>query len=892
MTRLPDNLRGLTGQDLLEALSSEGDWRTLEAMWCYRDPALGELLVPHLLRSGQPDLVDVLVDEVIHSDRTNLTRDVVARHLFDSRAASTTDGAQRMLTALDDPALAGTPTALWALAWLFETDAPCADQEAIDLASMTTTIADTDVLRSAFARVGRLGVEAQDVVTSAIAGRPIPDPSSWNQAVLITGEALTIASIGRDDLIRRLLFTGAELPSIDLPPAFTALVRSTGAALLLETFSREGVVLGDQPGTGAYSLLELVDQSNGPEWQIDVAEAVAFGHHQLWVGGHQALTTAWDTGLWQEMLQRRIDADPADQLVGADALVQEAPDELVHLLPLFAAAVDPGAESGPASAAATERLRVHLANSTEGEDRAAELAFTIWPADNNSARTAVIAHTLVAAAGEDTASRGMAGACLRGALTPELLADVVPESGWVSAVVELTDDAICTAYVSALGRRTPESIPVLAQLRIHDDATIDFAVVEGLAAISPADAFDGLADRWDSLDEDDRNRLVGLLDRFSSGTEIAILDRIVSDSALGNKDRRLRACARWSQLAQLRTPLPPGVASLLSSNRDELRKAAADAVRQVCPRDDETLNELRELVALGGPIGRASREALDSICDDAATELESLRGAELRQKGVGVCRVLGLSAGDRAVALLAAHLGPDALDESLTLRRAAAAALAEVFEVRSASPAEMETIGGLLHGDNIESDVTARHSLETAHRRAELGEDAALSQLDEILGPNHRAADLVVPGEKSRLLDALQRMATRHAIGETGWEGYIAALDLVLERIGRGVYLHLGPSENLKAQLRSSPESPAWGRVIDALRNTPAGHAIVHVEVVHTMRCDRTDSHGADEVLTESDVNYATTAFRQALPLLHDAAAPMLSNPSLHVVDGVGGSAP
>ena len=334
---------------------------------------------------------------------------------------------------------------------------------------------------------------------------------------------------------------------------------------------------------------------------------------------------------------------------------------------------------------------------------------------------------------------------------------------------------------------------------------------------------------------------------------------------------------------------------MLGTGNPDLARAVAAIATQVHPSDHNTLLALRDRWATadpGDPVRSEFRAALDAIDASLAGRLAALQRGALLAEGPPLCRSLGVTAGPQGFIQLSALVGPEARDDNVGLRRAAAEALREYFSAhpREATQEMVETLGRLAVVDGGELDSTARTHLAAAFRSASLGEDAALAMFDTYIGDQHRMGEYLGT-EKAAAVAALNGVASRRAQGAPGHSGLVQQLDVVTEHVARACYLVIGPSDNMKQQIRSEPGAAGgslkYKRVIDGLRQCVT---VANMEVLHDLRCDKTEAHGADQ-LTETDVDRAEDAFRQAIVALYTALDDAwASGPDLKVVEDPSGA--
>jgi hypothetical protein len=221
---------------------------------------------------------------------------------------------------------------------------------------------------------------------------------------------------------------------------------------------------------------------------------------------------------------------------------------------------------------------------------------------------------------------------------------------------------------------------------------------------------------------------------------------------------------------------------------------------------------------------------------------------------------------------LISHVGADAIDEDLGLRRAAASALRTYVDATRLDPERLAALGA---GAASEPDAEASEHLREALAAAEMGEDAAILLLYELAGL--AAADVTAtPDElfgeqKPRLLLALKRLLVQRELGEAGWPGYVEQMDLVAEALVRAAYLRFGESEPLKAEIRRNTTKPEYGVLVKSFGKAKGFDApSVHLQALHDMRSNRTAAHHPnggplDEDAVRGAVNALETAAREII---------------------------
>jgi hypothetical protein len=363
---------------------------------------------------------------------------------------------------------------------------------------------------------------------------------------------------------------------------------------------------------------------------------------------------------------------------------------------------------------------------------------------------------------------------------------------------------------------------------------------------------------------------MSLLEQHAAANEEDLLNLIAGDSEAANSGRRARAAHRWSELATLHGDIPPGVFSLLDSARPDLNQAFAKVAMTVQPRDDQTLLRLREKWIQGGKIGDAARTALDAVATGVVETLGPLTGPARRSEGPDLLRVLGVTAAENAFDSLISHVGADAIDDDLRLRRAAASALRTFVD---AIRLDAERLAALGAGAASEPDAEASDHLREALAAARMGEDAAILLLYELAGlaatDVTATPDELFGEQKPRLLLALKRLVVQRELGEAGWPGYVEQMDLVAEALVRAAYLRFGDSESFKTEIKKNSTKPDYGVLVKSLGKAKGFDApSVHLQSLHDMRSNRTAAHHPnggplDEDAVRGAVNALETAARE-----------------------------
>jgi len=235
-------------------------------------------------------------------------------------------------------------------------------------------------------------------------------------------------------------------------------------------------------------------------------------------------------------------------------------------------------------------------------------------------------------------------------------------------------------------------------------------------------------------------------------------------------------------------------------------------------------------------------------------------------------RILGVTAAENSFESLVSHVGADAIDDDLGLRRAAASALRTFVDATRLGPEDLAALGA---GAASEPDAEASDNLREALAAALMGDDAAVLLLYQLaaLAPADVTAtpDELFRDQKPRLLLALKRLVVQRELGEAGWAGYVEQMDLVAEALVREAYLRFGDSEALKTEIRKNSTKPDYGVLVKALGKAKGFDGpSAHLQSLHDMRSNRTAAHHPnggplDEDAVRGAVNALETAAREII---------------------------
>ncbi|MHB1785187.1 MAG: hypothetical protein ACYCS7_03425 [Acidimicrobiales bacterium] len=861
------------GADFLACLEVEQDWLSVQALWQWGSttdlPALADLMA----RSGSSALAMLLGIEVIAAryaaylptlpDMLHLHGPVVREEL----AARVLGGLRNEEKPLD---VTYREKHHLLVAWLMGQTGEALDDLAIEIALGDHTSSDTAEPRDAAVR----RISQDRALGARLIHAFAEQPGRWTTGSGWTRTADVIGRIGnpkhRADFVRTLtanLLTLAPDEVVQPTPAFVALIERHGSQDLASAFS--GEPLPNTPGTAA--AVHAVARFTNPTTRDDLVAALAANQPALWSAFRQVVHGPWSVEDWTRMLSRW--SVPGSVLTEFGEVIDEAPEETAVLR--FRVAVLHGTEREDHGARVAVGVLRPIVGSTDDTEADVDgvVSATPWDLLASDEDLDYLDWILAQVLTDADYCKVIVTAYIRDLLSADYAAALTPDDEYVNAFVHLGAGPKRAAYTAALTERCDAEFvnPILSEVITNSDDTFD--LIEVIAVHHAEIAFGSFDEaRWHRLSPATRDHLMSLLEQHATANEEDLLDLIAGDSEAANSGRRARAAHRWSELATLHGDIPPGVFSLLDSARPDLNQAFAKVAMTVQPRDDQTLLRLREKWIQGGKIGDDARTALDAVATGIVETFGPLTGPARRKEGPDLLRILGVTAAEDSFESLISHVGADAIDDDLGLRRAAASALRTFVDATRLDPQRLAALGA---GAASEPDAEASDHLRETLAAACMGEDAAILLLYELAGL--AAADVTAtPDElfgeqKPRLLVALKRLVVQRELGEPGWPGYVEQMDLVAEALVRAAYLRFGDSESLRTEIRKNSIKPDFGVLVKSLGKAKGFDGpSVHLQSLHDMRSNRTAAHHPnggplDEDAVRGAVNALETAAREII---------------------------
>jgi hypothetical protein len=877
MTSVPNEEWKRYGAGFLVDLDEQRDWRSVEALWRFGGPADLTDVAKVMAGSGDARLASVLVKALLsgrYADNVPTLPELLLEHCVTVTVTVTT--AREVLDRLADVEKPLNP--LYAdkrhvvVAWLLSQPGPALDELAFEIITGGHQYSDvTEPRNAAIARAARSADVGARLVDHLAA-----DPGLWASGSTWVRAADVVSRIGnprgRAGLVRAMTAALVELPSeepIQLPAEFVLLVEKHAGKELREAFA--GEPLSNTPGTAA--AVRAVAAFKPTTSRDDLVEVLARDQPSLWSAYRGEVYANWSVEDWDRMLRRW--SLPTSELLEAGEVVDEAPSDL-NPLRIRVVQVH-GAEPGDyAARVAIGALKAVAAREDEDEFDAASVASAVpWDLAISDGELDYLDSILQGALPGSEHAAVVLHAFRGGDLGAAAAVALLPGDGCVAAFAVLEPGPARGSIAAALYERCEVEFvqDVIRQVVDGDNETFD--VVAAIAAHDAALAFETFNDnRWHDLSAAEKDVLTDLLEQHATLEQEPLLDAIANDSDGPNAPRRARAAKRWATLAPLHSVIPPGILSLLESNRETLIQTFAEVAASVQPRDEATLVSLQDKWLSGGKTGASARAALDNVAAGLLETLAEVRPPDRREQCPPMLHVLGITAAPETFDTLLSYVGDEAVDDNVTLRRAAAAAARAFVDVTRLRNDQLTALGQRL---STETDPSAADDLRNALAAADLGDDAAVLSLYALAGlsPDQVSAtpDELFGSEKARLLTALKKLRVQQALGEPGWDGFVEQMDLVGEALVRTAYLRYGPSDGLKNEIRSGVHNkPEYGNLVRAIAQAGGFNPVsAHLQTVHDIRSTRTAAHhpsGGD--LDDAAVTQAENALRTAARVILD----------------------
>lgn len=848
----------LEGGGFLQALSEHGENAVLEAFWRYGNAEVAADAASPMVATGDQHLLSLVLDEILGPGLGPPAPQAIVNAIDEHQPALAKADAERLAARLED----STPLHAYfeparpsLLAWLVAQPGKVGDEAALEvIAGRAAGSEHGNVRRAAYARCrgnARLLSEAAAAVVDAF--EQAPSPQAWQQTAEFVeyaceDERTTFEPVR--PIVQILVKTAPTYFASQIFAETLGRLAVDSALDPLELQLSENMT--DTPG--ARAVLALLPDVT-PALRRATLWATAARAQQTLSPVLQQQTTDWDEAEWRRAL-RALTSPESVYRPALDYLVAAAPIELTaELMKLVMSQVS----SGDALISTVgQRLRERVqAIGEERETRDAWVAAVHWP--KQSGDEAIEKFDAIASCLEGGLHVRL---LVRGYLTKKLRADVAARlvpAGEVARALKLVSAGSRGEWAVALAAAHPDEIAAAAS-EVTSPESYDVGVVAALAPTWPEVAFVGVDAAWVQLSADQKNELVGLLERHGQVESLDALCAIIRDDHRDNAKRRGRAARRIGELLEPGATLPEPVLDLLNSNLHDLRSAAVEAIARVKPREPELIARLHDVVAGRGAAGKAAADALDALASEFLAEFaETGDKAELH----GLMPLLAAVGRPEVLPALFEYIGGNAIYDDPALHRAAASAIREAADrIDEVSADDQEALVALIDGEQQETDVAARGDLSTALARLQLGEDAAVKVLyDEIKITPKIEPDRLFGAEKEPLVRQLALYDRARKRGQDGWGAELAHMDNVAERLVRATYLVSdGTSPAIVEQIKSDSRTPDYGSLITALASTKQLNGIqASCKVLHDARCTFSEIPHAGK---QADTDTMTTARR------------------------------
>jgi hypothetical protein len=861
-------LRNLEGGELVAALAECGEGAILEALWRLDVESVRVRLVPQFADSEMIHLSDLVVREVLDPNPSAAVCGALMTVLDDHLIEISTAANHELATRLVDR----TPFNIAVIeddrAILEQQVLSAEDDDSLEFALVVlrneTARADDDAVReSAFDRLkldsGCLKSEALNLAEALVSG---DCSSTWGDACRAAAVMAECDAANEESQALAAAMVRAcpsTCPSEILVTAVGDFIREHGLIDLRQAI--EGESLPDSPGSRA--LLRTVEGVNDGRSRLSLFVAACTcqaGVYARVIGDLEGTWTPaeWDRRLGSLSRSRR----PVPRHISVSLLQQAPPTAMAASVRL--AVKQPCVDEEPTLIReASENVRAWLENEVADDDDALlELSKAFYWPENASSEVMARIGEVVSAVCPGKEWEVIVPAFLSSAISVDSAVSLLPPGQYEMSLEALGPSEDRLKLCQGLAERDPDLVCEIVRNMQGESFSLDLC--EACAPTCPDAAFVGGDRAWGKMTESVKDTYVHLLCVHGTSEQLPLLSRVVADSKRRNTGRRCQATLRVSELTPKGGEVCASVLDLLDTGVPELMRAATEAIGAVCPTDASTLRKLRQAVSNGGVPADSADQAFAAVEDSLLALLEAEPETAERARileGIGVC------GSKRGVLRLLDHVGPAAEDTHLLARMAAAKALAENSLYDELSVDALERLARLLDGKAQETHIEVRESLSMACVRANLGEDAALAELYNLIGLTPRgSADELFGKEKESLVRQLTLLAQEEKRGPAGWGAWLAILDTVAERLVRAVYVHVGVSQPLQDRIRRGVRGePDYGELLQSLSSVPTLVKVKpFLETVHSLRCTDTEITHPGERPKEETVAAAKTPFQKA----------------------------
>lgn len=857
----------LDAPGVVDRLAAEGRTSELLALWHTRDANIAVLVAPALVAVGDPDVAALVAREALRPLRGEpaTTACFNALRARPPTLPDLTSGPILEALRTGEPPASPIPQGFQGLLELLALAQSGEDAATVCrmVASGETADSEIDDVRVACFRRSLRNPELATRVVELVYQRFTTDPGSrWADAVRLVetyeeaghgGIAATLVNAIINASPTTVPAEGEHFPSGVAGPIYHLGLEAVRALL-------EGDALSATPG--AIALVELVDRTPDKRRRKGLLMALARCQPSLLEQALPRLMSSWDDDEWRWHLSAFAGSAALPLAASVAILTTAPPDRDVSSLALRLALEQPEDIHGELLQHGSARLRAVLDLDDELEmcDR------FWWPSHREEVAAERLSVWLDSAVDGELRVDIVVRAFEREHLAAPDVPSFLPPGSFLDAVCSLGAGELRKALVDSLFSANHDAAEeAVAELQ-NDEFALD--VAEAAAVHAPDAAFASADKAWPNLSEVERDRLMDALEESATVAQVGdALAAILQHTHASNTRRRARAASKIAQLLPPGADLPDGVLDLLTSARPELRDAGAAVLGAVRPRDVDVVRRLSQAAVQAEGEDEAAVTALRAIQDDF---LERLAAEPDTIERVDLLDLLGAVGTPGVVDPLLDHLGEEAVDDDVTVRRAAAKSLGAVSAIVEFTAQQQQRLVLLTDGRTREVDDEARDFLNDAVARVTLGENAALQILFDMIGYRPKTdPELLFGAHLNKLVRHLRLYSVDIERGSASRGLQIVRLDQIAEQLLRSAYLIAGDSDSIKSDIRTTATQPDYGGLIQAcagssdLRRTQAA-----LGVLHDLRSHHSEVPHPGEEPTEENMTSARDCFGRAAAAL------------------------
>jgi hypothetical protein len=857
----------LDASGVVDRLAAEGRTSELLALWHTRDANIAVLVAPVLVAVGDPNVAALVAHEALHPLRGEPATTACFQALR-ARPPTLPDlTAGPILEALRTGELPVSPLPQGFQGLLELLALAQGGEDAATICRMVaggeTADSEVDEVRVACFRRSLRDPDLAARVVELVYQRFASDPGSrWADAVRLV-ETFEEAGHGviAATLVNAIINASPTTVPVEgehFPSGATASIYALGLETVRALF--DGDSMPATPGTIA--LVELVDRIADKRRRKGLLTALARCQPALLEQALPRLMSSWDDDEWRWHLSA-FAGSAAPPLAGAGAILSSAPAVRdISSLALRLALEQPEDVQGELLQYGSSRLRDVL--NLDDELQMCERFW--WPSHIEEVATERLNAWLDTAVDAEMRIDIVIRAFERDLINAPDVPSFLPAGSFLEAVRLLGAGELRMALVgSLLAASHDEAEEAVTELQ-NGEFAID--VAEAAAVHSPVAAFASADKAWPNLSEGDKDRLMDALEESATVAQVEdALAAILQHTHASNTRRRARAASKIAQLLPPGADLPDGVLDLLASARPELRDAGAAVLGAVRPRDVDVVRRLSQAAVQAEGEDEAAVTALRAIQDDF---LDRLAAEPDTIERIDLLDLLGAVGTPGVVDPLLDHLGEEAVDDDVSVRRAAAKSLGAVSAIVEFTPQQQQRLVLLTDGRTREVDDEARDFLNDAVARVTLGENAALQILFDLIGYRPKTdPELLFGAHLNKLVRHLRLYSVDLERGSASLGLQIVRLDQIAEQLLRSAYLIAGDSDSIKGDIRTTATQPDYGGLIQAcagssdLRRTQAA-----LGVLHDLRSHHSEVPHPGEEPTEENMTSARDCFGRAAAAL------------------------